>query len=251
MHQHFPMTLGSVHVPRTKPAASEATPAENAQSTGRENIKCPSTWSAWRLCAGDGDACREHAGLAQAAAAGWATAAAAPPKDGARPCASRRASQSLSELDAVSAAQGASEAGAEGAEGPEASTGGCEPTEAAWRARETRERRSWGGGTGAALGGQARDQSRLRESNRTTQARGGAGTATRCTFGQRRRGTGASACPRGSRREESRTATETLRPRGHARGTTKGAADAALTAGAEGEPASGGAAGATRTSGGP
>ena len=51
-------------------------------------------------------------------------------------------------MDAVSAAQGASEAGAEGAEGPEASTGGCEPTEAAWRARETRERRSWGGGTG-------------------------------------------------------------------------------------------------------
>ena len=33
----------------------------------------------------------------------------------------------------------------------------------------------------ATLGGQARDQSRLRESNRSTQARGDAGTATRCT----------------------------------------------------------------------
>ena len=27
----------------------------------RERTKCPSTWSAWRLCADDGDACREHA----------------------------------------------------------------------------------------------------------------------------------------------------------------------------------------------
>ena len=86
--------------------------------------------------------------LSPAAPAGWATAAVAPPKDGVRPCVSRRASQSSSELVAVSAGQGASEAGAEGAEGPEASPGGGEPTEAAWRARETRERRSWGGGTG-------------------------------------------------------------------------------------------------------
>ena len=37
------------------------------------------------------------------------------------------------------------------AEGPEASTDGCDPTEAAWRARETRERRNWGGGTGGQL----------------------------------------------------------------------------------------------------
>ena len=28
----------------------------------REQIKCPSTWSAWQLCADGGDACREHAG---------------------------------------------------------------------------------------------------------------------------------------------------------------------------------------------
>ena len=27
----------------------------------REQIKCPSTWSAWRLCADGGDACRGHA----------------------------------------------------------------------------------------------------------------------------------------------------------------------------------------------
>ena len=47
--------------------------------------------------------------------------------------------------------RGASETGAEGAEGPEASTDGCGPTEAAWRARETRERRNWGGGTGGQL----------------------------------------------------------------------------------------------------
>ena len=46
------------------------------------------------------------------------------PRDGAKPCASRRASHSSSELDADSVARGASEAGAEGAEGPEASTGG-------------------------------------------------------------------------------------------------------------------------------
>ena len=32
------MTLGSVHVPRTKPTASEATPAENAQSTGESTL---------------------------------------------------------------------------------------------------------------------------------------------------------------------------------------------------------------------
>ena len=44
-----------------------------------------------------------------------------------------------------------SEAGAEGAEGPETSAEGCDPTEAAWRARETRERRNWGGGTGGQL----------------------------------------------------------------------------------------------------
>ena len=59
------------------------------------------------------------------------TAAAAPPEGGARPCASRRASQSSSELDAASAAQGASEAGAEGAECPGASPGGGGATEAA------------------------------------------------------------------------------------------------------------------------
>ena len=27
----------------------------------REHVKFPSTWSVWRLCADDGDACREHA----------------------------------------------------------------------------------------------------------------------------------------------------------------------------------------------
>ena len=48
-------------------------------------------------------------------------------------------------------ARGVSEAGAEGAEGPETSAEGCDPVEAAWRARETRERRSWGGGTGGQL----------------------------------------------------------------------------------------------------
>ena len=64
-----------------------------------------------------------------------------PPRDGARPCASRSASHSSSELDADSVARGASETGAEGAEGPEASADGCDSTEAAWRARETRERR--------------------------------------------------------------------------------------------------------------
>ena len=42
----FPMTLGSVHVPRTKPTASETTPAKNAQSTGERHVKYPSTWSA-------------------------------------------------------------------------------------------------------------------------------------------------------------------------------------------------------------
>ena len=89
--------------------------------------------------------------LAPAASAGWATAAAVPPKDEVRPCASRSASHSSSELDADSVARGASEAGAEGAEGPETSAEGCDPAEAAWRARETRERRSWGGGTGGQL----------------------------------------------------------------------------------------------------
>ena len=74
-----------------------------------------------------------------------------PPRDGARPCASRSASHSSSELDADSVARGASEAGAEGAEGPETSAEGCDPVEAACRARETRERRSWGGGTGGQL----------------------------------------------------------------------------------------------------
>ena len=34
VHGHFHMTLGSVHIPRTKPAASDATPAENTQNTG-------------------------------------------------------------------------------------------------------------------------------------------------------------------------------------------------------------------------
>ena len=89
--------------------------------------------------------------LAPAASAGWATAAAVPPRDGARPCASRSASHSSSELDADSVARGASEAGAEGAVGPETSAEGCDPAEAARRARETRERRSWGGGTAGQL----------------------------------------------------------------------------------------------------
>ena len=34
IHGHFHMTLGSGHIPRTKPAASDATPAENTQNTG-------------------------------------------------------------------------------------------------------------------------------------------------------------------------------------------------------------------------
>ena len=50
-----------------------------------------------------------------------------PPKDEVRPCASRSASHSSSELDADSVARGASEAGADCAEGPEASAAGCEP----------------------------------------------------------------------------------------------------------------------------
>ena len=47
---------------------------------------------------------------APAASAGWATAAAATLGGGARPCASRRASQSLSESDATSGTREASEA---------------------------------------------------------------------------------------------------------------------------------------------
>ena len=177
--------------------------------------------------------------LAPAASAGWATAAAAPPRDGARPCASRRASQSSSELDAVSAAQGASEAGAEGAEGPEASTGGCEPTEAAWRARETRERRSWGGGTGGqhlvAKPVTSPDSARATEPRKpeaVLELRRGA-----------RLGSGAEERERVRAREEADVrvaernrdaATSWL-----GEGTTEGAA---VAAGAEGEPASGGAA---------
>ena len=38
VHEHFPMTLGSVRVPRTKPTASDAAPAENAQSTGESML---------------------------------------------------------------------------------------------------------------------------------------------------------------------------------------------------------------------
>ena len=141
------MILRSVLVSRTKPTASNATPAENAQSTGESTSDFP-----------------PHRALGGFALATAAPVASTPTSssgvgrlgDGGRGATkrrgeavcSRRASQSSSELDAVSAAQGASEAGAEGAEGPEASTGGGEPTEAAWRARETRERRSWGGGTG-------------------------------------------------------------------------------------------------------
>ena len=34
VHRHFHKTLGSVHKPRTKPAASDTTPAENTQDTG-------------------------------------------------------------------------------------------------------------------------------------------------------------------------------------------------------------------------
>ena len=34
VHRHFHKTLGSVRIPRTKPAASDATPAENTQDTG-------------------------------------------------------------------------------------------------------------------------------------------------------------------------------------------------------------------------
>ena len=34
VHGHFHITPGSVHIPRTKPAASDATPAENTQDTG-------------------------------------------------------------------------------------------------------------------------------------------------------------------------------------------------------------------------
>ena len=54
------------------------------------------------------------------AAAGWATAAAVP----VRPCASRSASHSSSELDEGSVTRGASGAGAVGAEGPEATADG-------------------------------------------------------------------------------------------------------------------------------
>ena len=79
--------------------------------------------------------------LAPAAWAGWATAVAAPPGGGARPCASRRASQSSSELDAASGTREASEACA-GAGASEASPEGRGVPEAAADARETRERRS-------------------------------------------------------------------------------------------------------------
>ena len=58
--------------------------------------------------------------LAPAATAGWATAAAVP----VRPCASRSASHSSSELDGDSVARGASGAGAVGTKDPEATAGG-------------------------------------------------------------------------------------------------------------------------------
>ena len=77
---------------------------------------------------------------APAASAGWATAAAAT-LGGARPCASRRASQSLSESDATSGTREASEACA-GAGASGASPEGRGVPEAAANARETRERRS-------------------------------------------------------------------------------------------------------------
>ena len=45
---------------QSKPT-SEATPSGSARSSRRKHIKYPATWSAWRLCAADDDACREHA----------------------------------------------------------------------------------------------------------------------------------------------------------------------------------------------
>ena len=119
--------------------------------------------------------------------------------------------------------------------GLKASTGVCEPTEAAWRARETRERRNWGGGTGGQL--LVAKPVTSPDSARATELRkpeAVAGTATRCALGQRRRGAGASASPKKSRRESRGAQQGTLQPRGQAEGTTEGAA---VAAGTEGEPA--------------
>ena len=114
------MTLGSVHIPRTKPAASDTTPAENTQNTGERVLNISPHGALGCLALTSATLVARARRLAPAAIAGWATVAAVP----ARPCASRSASHSSSELDEDSAAREVSGAGAVGAEGPEATTDG-------------------------------------------------------------------------------------------------------------------------------
>ena len=60
-----PPTL--LHDPRKCARAQDETHSQRSHASRkraehrREHVKYPSTWSAWRLCAGDGDACRGHA----------------------------------------------------------------------------------------------------------------------------------------------------------------------------------------------
>ena len=136
-------------------------------------------------------------------------------------------------------ARGASEAGAEGAEGTEASAGGFEPTEAAWRARETRERRSWGGGTGGQLlvakPVTSPDSARATEPRKpeaVLELRRGARLGNGARERERVRVRGETAVRDAERNKETATSWP-------GEGTTEGAA---VAAGAEGEPASGGAA---------
>ena len=141
------MTLRSVLVSRTKPTASDATPAENAQSTGEStsNFLPHGTLGGFALTT-----------ATLVASTPTSSSGVGRLGDGGRGATERRGEAVCVEESVpviIGVGRGlrstpASETGPEGAEGPEASTGGCEPTEAAWGARETRERRSWGGGTG-------------------------------------------------------------------------------------------------------
>ena len=56
-NQHDPRK----HARAQSEPTSVATPNRKHTKRQEEQIKCPSTWSAWRLCADGGDACREHA----------------------------------------------------------------------------------------------------------------------------------------------------------------------------------------------
>ena len=112
----------------------------------REHVKFPSTWSAWRLCAGDGDACREHADWLQRRRPTrrprrHQETGRGRVRRGERPSHHRSWTQSPQH-------RGRRRPGLRVQKARRRRQVACEPTEAAWRARETRERRSWGGGTG-------------------------------------------------------------------------------------------------------